>query len=265
MPLEALRWDVTPVGLHYLLTHYDIPADLEQVASRGGRTRRATAVPRPRRSSVAPEVEVVDDGMRGKRARADRAARRELEAPGSSRPSALPGGTGSRLRPSLPRRWPRREPSMSSSQGSIVASRAERSRATRAACRSRRPGRGRPRVRDERAVLAPQHGFLRLVVPGWYGMTSVKWLARLAILDTPFDGISSDSRTGCGLEEDEPGELITRIRVRALMILQGFPTSARDRRPGRSAPSRGAHGRANPTSQPLTCRSTAGARGPMPS
>src|SRR2546430_666581 len=25
MPLEALRWDVTPVGLHYLLTHYDIP------------------------------------------------------------------------------------------------------------------------------------------------------------------------------------------------------------------------------------------------
>src|SRR5437899_8783919 len=26
MPLEALRWDVTPIGLHYLLTHYDIPA-----------------------------------------------------------------------------------------------------------------------------------------------------------------------------------------------------------------------------------------------
>ena len=26
LPLEALRWDVTPIGLHYLLTHYDIPA-----------------------------------------------------------------------------------------------------------------------------------------------------------------------------------------------------------------------------------------------
>ena len=25
MPLEALRWDVTPIGVHYLLTHYDIP------------------------------------------------------------------------------------------------------------------------------------------------------------------------------------------------------------------------------------------------
>src|SRR2546423_7659844 len=26
MPLEALRYDVTPVGLHYLLIHYDIPS-----------------------------------------------------------------------------------------------------------------------------------------------------------------------------------------------------------------------------------------------
>ena len=26
MPLEALRHPLTPVGLHYLLIHYDIPA-----------------------------------------------------------------------------------------------------------------------------------------------------------------------------------------------------------------------------------------------
>ena len=25
MPLEALAYDVTPAGLHYLLIHYDIP------------------------------------------------------------------------------------------------------------------------------------------------------------------------------------------------------------------------------------------------
>jgi len=30
MPLEALRYPITPVGLHYLLIHYDIPvADAE--------------------------------------------------------------------------------------------------------------------------------------------------------------------------------------------------------------------------------------------
>src|SRR3954467_1569158 len=26
LPLEALRWPITPLGLHYLLIHYDIPA-----------------------------------------------------------------------------------------------------------------------------------------------------------------------------------------------------------------------------------------------
>ena len=26
MPLEALRYDLTPAGLHYLLIHFDIPA-----------------------------------------------------------------------------------------------------------------------------------------------------------------------------------------------------------------------------------------------
>src|SRR3954471_12532049 len=25
MPLEGLRWDVTPLGMHYLLVHYDVP------------------------------------------------------------------------------------------------------------------------------------------------------------------------------------------------------------------------------------------------
>jgi hypothetical protein len=25
MPLEALRYPITPTGLHYLLIHYDIP------------------------------------------------------------------------------------------------------------------------------------------------------------------------------------------------------------------------------------------------
>jgi DMSO/TMAO reductase YedYZ molybdopterin-dependent catalytic subunit len=62
MPLEALRYDVTPPGLHYLLTHYDIPAadasswalkvagqvarpltiDLESLRKRPSRTVRVT-------------------------------------------------------------------------------------------------------------------------------------------------------------------------------------------------------------------------------
>src|SRR5262249_7260105 len=37
--------------------------------------------------------------------------------------------------------------------------------------------------------LPPNHGFpVRAVVPGWYGMASVKWLTRIVVTDRPFQG-----------------------------------------------------------------------------
>ena len=37
--------------------------------------------------------------------------------------------------------------------------------------------------------LSPTHGFpLRAVVPGWFGMASVKWLQRIVVSDRPFNG-----------------------------------------------------------------------------
>ncbi len=37
--------------------------------------------------------------------------------------------------------------------------------------------------------LTPEHGFpLRAVVPGWFGMASVKWLQRIIVSETPFNG-----------------------------------------------------------------------------
>src|SRR5260370_36969135 len=42
MPIEALRYDITPIGLHYLLTHFDIPPvdPAEWVLAIGGRGKR---------------------------------------------------------------------------------------------------------------------------------------------------------------------------------------------------------------------------------
>jgi sulfane dehydrogenase subunit SoxC len=42
MPLEALRYAITPVGLHYLLIHFDIPAvdPIDWALTIGGRVRR---------------------------------------------------------------------------------------------------------------------------------------------------------------------------------------------------------------------------------
>jgi DMSO/TMAO reductase YedYZ molybdopterin-dependent catalytic subunit len=37
--------------------------------------------------------------------------------------------------------------------------------------------------------LTPDHGFpLRLIVPGWYGMTQIKWLSRIEVLDRRYEG-----------------------------------------------------------------------------
>ena len=37
--------------------------------------------------------------------------------------------------------------------------------------------------------LPPEHGHpLRLIVPGWYGMASVKWLRRVSVIDAGFEG-----------------------------------------------------------------------------
>jgi DMSO/TMAO reductase YedYZ molybdopterin-dependent catalytic subunit len=45
------------------------------------------------------------------------------------------------------------------------------------------------------APLPLQHGFpLRLVVPGWYGVASVKWLTAIEVVDHAFDGYFQTAR-----------------------------------------------------------------------
>jgi DMSO/TMAO reductase YedYZ molybdopterin-dependent catalytic subunit len=72
--------------------------------------------------------------------------------------------------------------------------------------------------------LPPQHGFpLRLVVPGWYGMASVKWLHAIEVLTEPFDGFQQAVAYRYQAHGDEPGEPVSRIRPRAMMIPPGIP------------------------------------------
>jgi len=72
--------------------------------------------------------------------------------------------------------------------------------------------------------LPPQHGFpLRLLVPGWYGMASVKWLGRITVVDRPFEGYQQTHSYRVRGGEDEPGEPLTRMQPRALMVPPGHP------------------------------------------
>jgi sulfane dehydrogenase subunit SoxC len=88
-------------------------------------------------------------------------------------------------------------------------------------------------ARDDEVLLAyevngqplpPQHGFpLRLLVPGWYGMTQVKWLRSVEVLDRAYDGFQNRVNYRTKQDPDEPGEPVSRIEPRALVQPPGFP------------------------------------------
>ena len=74
------------------------------------------------------------------------------------------------------------------------------------------------------APLPPQHGYpLRLVVPGWYGMTNVKWVSTITVVTEPFAGYQVASGYRFRQSEDEEGRPVTRMRPRSLMVPPGIP------------------------------------------
>src|SRR5690242_8120127 len=80
--------------------------------------------------------------------------------------------------------------------------------------------------------LPPQHGYpLRLVVPGWYGMTSVKWLEAVTLIDRPFDGYQQARSYRMRQRPEEAGEPVERMLPRSLLVPPGIPDFAtRERR-----------------------------------
>ena len=68
--------------------------------------------------------------------------------------------------------------------------------------------------------LAEEHGFpARLVVPGWYGVASVKWLRSLRVVDKPFRGFFQSvkytvrRKTARGLREDVVGMMLPKSEI----------------------------------------------------
>lgn len=69
--------------------------------------------------------------------------------------------------------------------------------------------------------LPASHGFpVRLVVPGWYGMASVKWLTRINFTAQPFQGYFR-SRAYAYIREGQPSDApkppVTSVRVKSLV------------------------------------------------
>ena len=72
--------------------------------------------------------------------------------------------------------------------------------------------------------LPPPHGFpLRLLVPDWYGMASVKWLRSITAIAEPFEGVQQTVGYRYRRSEEDPGTPVTRKKPRALMAPPGIP------------------------------------------
>ena len=72
--------------------------------------------------------------------------------------------------------------------------------------------------------LLPQHGFpLRVIVPRWYGMASVKWLRAITVLNKPFTGIEQAQVYRYQQQKGELGEPVTVKRVHSVIVPPGIP------------------------------------------
>lgn len=60
-------------------------------------------------------------------------------------------------------------------------------------------------------IPAPFGGPIRLVVPGWYGMASVKWVERIEAVEEPFQG---EFQTRKYIYR--PGEPVTRMKIKSV-------------------------------------------------
>jgi DMSO/TMAO reductase YedYZ molybdopterin-dependent catalytic subunit len=226
MPLEALAYDVTPPGLHYLLIHYDIPV----VDHDAWRLRVGGLVRRPLELSI--------DDLRA-RPKVTRAVTLECAGNGRAllepRPVSQPWlveAVGNAEWTGVPLRDVLDEAGVDDGAAEVVFTGLDHGLEGEVEQDYERSLSLDEARRDDVLLayemnglpLLPQHGSpLRLVVPGWYGMTSVKWLGRITVASEPFAGYQQARGYRLRSDPDEPGEPVTRIRPRSLMVPPGFP------------------------------------------
>ena len=62
--------------------------------------------------------------------------------------------------------------------------------------------------------LLPAHGFpLRLIVPTWYGMASVKWLKKITVIDHTFQGVEQKQVYRLQTSSSDGGRPVRRSAV----------------------------------------------------
>lgn len=227
MHAEGLRYPLTPLGMHYLLIHYDVP-HLDPETYRlevGGLVRRPLTLTledvRARPKITEPVMmECAGTGR-------SHAPHRTVFVPWFDGAIGCAEWTGTPLGPILEEAGLLEEAvevlftgrDRGVEQG--VEQNFERSLSLEEARRD-----GVMLAYEVNGVpLPPQHGApLRLVVPDWYGMASVKWLRSITAIGEPFDGFQQGNQYRYKSSADEKGTAVTRQRPRAMMAPPGMPS-----------------------------------------
>jgi DMSO/TMAO reductase YedYZ molybdopterin-dependent catalytic subunit len=215
-PLEMLREPLTPTGLHYLLIHFDIPA-IDAASWRlqiGDAAFTLSELQARERVTLPVTLECAGNGralLEGERAESQPWL---IEAVGTAE------WTGTPLAPLL------RETGLADGAAEIVFTGADRGVQGGVEHVYERALSLEDALRQEVLLayemngepLPAQHGFpLRLVVPGWYGMTHVKWLQRIEAVPVPFTGWQ---QAEAYLIDDVP---VQRMLPRSLLVPPGIP------------------------------------------
>ena len=226
LPLEALRHPITPVGLHYLLIHFDIPA-VDETTWRlavGGQVERPLTLTLAELEARPAHTQAVTLECAGN----GRAllAPRALSQPWLREAVGTAEWTGTPLAPIL------QEAGVLDGASEVVFTGLDRGIQGDVEHTYERSLPLADALRDEVLLayavngrpLPPQHGFpLRLVVPGWYGMTHVKWLDSITVAAEPTAGWQQSVAYHLRRSEHEQGTPVTRMLPRSLLIPPGIP------------------------------------------
>ncbi|HUR15884.1 MAG TPA: sulfite oxidase [Candidatus Limnocylindrales bacterium] len=226
MPLEALRYDLTPTGLHYLLIHFDIPATTAQSwrLGIGGAVEAPFAMDMDEiRALPARTLAVTMECAGNGRARL---SPRPMSQPWLYEAIGTAEWTGTSVWPLIERARPRSDVVDYVFTGADRGIQGEIEHDYARSLTEDELRRGEVMLVYEMngRPLEPQHGYpLRLIVPGWYGMTSVKWLRSIEAVTTRFEGYQQTPAYHFADDAENLGEAVTRIRPRALMVPPGMP------------------------------------------
>ena len=224
--LETMVHDITPTGTHYLLTHFDVPIIDEaafELNFSGAFDAPYSLSLDDIRAMPSQTVPVTLECAGNGRARLEP---RSFSMPWAYEAVGTSEWIGTPLAPLIARAQPRADVvDMSFTGADFGYDNGVGHRFGRALSPEQLADLNVMLVYGMNgAPLLPQHGApLRLIVPGWYGMASVKWLTDIEALTAPYQGFQQVRTYRFRQDADDPGIPITKIRVKSLMVPPGIP------------------------------------------